>query len=221
MKNGKKRIYIVEDHPIMRDGIIRLIDLEAGMEVCGSAGSCTRALEGIEKAEADMVIVDLSLNDRNGIDLIKDLKARFMDLPVLVLSMHHEDYFAQRALRAGARGYVMKSETGETVRKAIREVSRNRLFISDKIKNKMIDQMINGNSGSVVAGTPLIERLSDREFEVFRYLSEGYKPAEIAEKLNLSIKTIDTYRSRMKEKLGLNSFSELTRQAILWMNINP
>ena len=205
----------------MRDGIIRLIGLEDGLEVCGSAESCTEALEGIEKDKADMVIVDLSLNDRNGLDLIKDLKARFIGLPILVLSMHHEDYFAQRALQAGARGYVMKSETGETVRNAIREVSRNRLFISDKIKNKMIDQMIYGNSGSVVAGIPLIERLSDREFEVFRYLGEGYKPAEIAGKLNLSIKTIDTYRSRMKEKLDLNSFSELTRQAILWMNMNP
>lgn len=212
---AEKKVFIVEDHPIMLDGISRLVEMEAGLSVLGSASTYSDALEKIELLVPDMGIIDLSLPDGNGLELIKDLKLRDIDIPILVISMHHEDYFASRALQAGAKGFLMKSAPPEKFREALREVSNNRIYVSDEVKNQLLGQMVSAKPPE--AGSDLVTHFSDRELEVFRFLGEGYKPSEIAAKMNLSVKTVDTYRERMKNKLNLESSAELTRQAIRWV----
>jgi len=212
---SKRKIVIVDDHPIVRQGLAQLINQEKDLEVCGQAGDAHEALQAIRQLHPDMVIVDIGLKDTSGMELIKDLKIQYPDLPVLTLSMYDESIYGERALRAGARGYVMKQEATAKVVTAIRRVLAGEVYVSDGMAAKMVSKLVGG--GTRAAGS-FAENLSDRELEVFRMIGEGFGTREMAEKLHLSIKTIETYRAHIKDKLGLQDANELLRTAIQWVN---
>lgn len=215
----KKRLLIVDDHPIVRQGITRLINYEEELMVCGEAGNAKEALEAVEREKPDMVIVDISLKGRSGLELIKDLRMRHQDLPVLVVSMHDESLYAERVLRAGAKGYIMKQEPPEKVLNAIRQVLSGKIFVSEKMREKMLQRYVLGSSQK---NASTVERLSDRELEVFRLIGKGMGTRQIAKELDLSIKTVETYREHIKEKLNLENSSKLLQYAIDWVqNENP
>jgi len=211
----KRRIIIVDDHPIVRQGLTQLINQEDDLYVCGQAEDAHQAMRAIRELNPDLVIVDISLRTTSGIELIKDIKVQFPNLPVLTLSMHDEAIYAERALRAGARGYIMKQEATEEVVNAIRRVLAGTVYVSQGMAAKMVSKIIAGPSEK---GTSPVDRLSDRELEVFRLIGEGYGTREMAEKLYLSVKTIETYRAHIKEKLDLQDANELLRAAIRWAN---
>lgn len=210
----KSRIFLVDDHEMFREGLRQLIEREQDMTVCGDAADATAALAGIEAANPDLVIVDISLGGASGIDLIKAVKNRYEDLPVLVVSMHEESLYSERALRAGAMGYVMKHEPSKTVKTAIRKVLDGDLFLSEKMAGTMVAKMIRGNTEQF--SSPL-EMLSDRELEVFRMLGQGKPVRLIAEEMNVTIPTVNSFRNRIKEKLKLKSSTEVMLQAIQWV----
>ena len=210
---GKTKVIIVDDHPIIRQGLAELINHEQDLVVCGYAEDAHEALGIIKETEPNIVIVDISLKETSGMDLTKDIKAQYPNLPVLVLSMHDESLYAERMLRAGAKGYVMKAEATENVVTAIRKILSGQIYVSDKMAAKMVRKLV---GGSPDAGASVIERLSDRELEVFRMIGQGYGTRQIAERLHLSIKTIETYREHIKEKLNLADASELLQYAIQW-----
>lgn len=212
---GKRTILIVDDHPIVRQGLAQLINQENDLVVCGQAEDAHSAIQAIRELDPDLVIVDISLKDTSGVELIKDLKVQYPDLPVLTLSMHDEAVYGERALRAGAKGYIMKQEATEKVVTAIRRVLMGEVYVSDGMAAKMVSKLV-GVAGKKT-GSP-IESLSDRELEVFRMIGEGYNTREMAEKLHLSVKTIETYRAHIKDKLALQDASELLRSAIQWVN---
>jgi DNA-binding NarL/FixJ family response regulator len=215
----KKRLLIVDDHPIVRQGITRLINYEDELMVCGEAGNAKEALEAVDREKPDMVIVDISLKGRSGLELIKDLRMRYQDLPVLVVSMHDESLYAERVLRAGAKGYIMKQEPPEKVLNAIRQVLSGKIFVSEKMREKMLQRYVLGSSQK---NASTVERLSDRELEVFRLIGKGMGTRQIAKELDLSIKTVETYREHIKEKLNLENSSKLLQYAIDWVqNENP
>ncbi|MBN1698059.1 MAG: response regulator transcription factor [Spirochaetales bacterium] len=215
----KKRVLIVDDHPIVRQGITRLINYEEELMVCGEAGNAKEALETVERENPDLVIVDISLKGRSGLELIKDIRMRFQDLPVLVVSMHDESLYAERVLRAGAKGYIMKQEPPEKVLDAIRQVLGGKIFVSEKMREKMLQRYVLGSSQR---NASTVERLSDRELEVFRLIGKGMGTRQIAKELDLSIKTVETYREHIKEKLNLENSSKLLQYAIDWVqNENP
>lgn len=198
----------------MRRGYSYLVDAEIDLEICGETGAALEALEQIPDVDPDLVVVDLTLEGMGGIELIKRLQSTDPDLPILVVSMHDESLYADRALRAGARGYIMKSEVESTVVEAIREILDGGIYVSEEFSTQVLMQYA-GASGSKDE-SPL-EQLSDRELEVFEYMGRGFETREIAEKLVLSPKTIDSYRARIKEKLSIESNAELTRRAVLWV----
>jgi DNA-binding NarL/FixJ family response regulator len=208
----KKCVFLVDDHPAMRQGLKELIDQEADLSVCGQAADIPSAIEGIQKTRPDIAIVDLSLKDASGLELIKDLKVRHADLPVLVLSMHAEGLYAERALKAGARGYIMKEATTENIIKAIRQVLGGEIYLSADASSKMLKKM----AGADPASAGSVESLSDRELEVFRLVGEGLRTRDIAERLHLSVKTIESYREHIKQKLHLDNAAKLTRAAVEW-----
>jgi DNA-binding NarL/FixJ family response regulator len=208
-----KKIFIVDDHAMFRDGLRQLIDREADLTVCGDAAEATEALAGINQSEPDLVIVDISLSGKSGIDLIKSIKDKHEDLPVLVVSMHEESLYAERALRAGAMGYVMKQEPAKVVKLAIRKLLAGDMHLSERMANGVISKFIHGRDE--VPPSPL-EKLSDRELEVFRMLGLGKGVRQIAEELGLTIPTINSFRNRIKEKLQLNSSTEVMLHAIHW-----
>ena len=210
----KSRIFLVDDHEMFREGLRQLIEREHDMTVCGDAADVTAALAGIEAANPDLVIVDISLGGASGIDLIKAVKNRYEDLPVLVVSMHEESLYSERALRAGAMGYVMKHEPSKTVKTAIRKVLDGDLFLSEKMAGTMVAKMIRGNAEQF--SSPL-EMLSDRELEVYRMLGQGKPVRLIAEEMNVTIPTVNSFRNRIKEKLKLKSSTEVMLQAIQWV----
>ncbi len=210
----KKRVVIVDDHPPMRKGLAQLINAEHDLHACGEAGNISEALQIVESLKPDIVMVDLALKDASGLDLIKDLKKRFPSLPVLVLSMQNESVYAERALRAGARGYIMKEETTENVVDALRQVLRGEVYLSDKMSKRILNIFANGRKEKTGSS---VESLSDRELEVFQLIGQGHQPREIAKKLHLSVKTIESYREHIKVKLNLESAAELTQAAIQWM----
>jgi len=212
---GKRTVLIVDDHPIVRQGLAMLINQEQDLVVCGQAEDAHEAMRAVRESEPDMVIVDISLKETSGVELIKDLQVQHPDLPILTLSMHDEAVYGERALRAGARGYIMKQEATEKVVTAIRRVLEGEIYVSDGMAAKMVSKLVVGAGKRT--GSP-VERLSDRELEVFRMLGEGYNTREMAEKLHLSVKTIETYRAHIKDKLGLQDASELLRSAIQWVN---
>lgn len=214
----KKRVLIVDDHPILRKGLSMLINQEPDLTVIAEADNAQRALEMIEKHKPDMLIVDISLPGIDGIELIKTVKLSHRDLPSLVVSMHDESLFAERALRAGARGYIMKQEALEKVLVAIRRVLAGEIFVSEKIATCMLEKLV--SSDDKVVSSP-IGLLSNRELTVFRMIGQGFKTSQIADKLHLSIKTIESYRAHIKEKLKLADGTDLLKYAIQWVQNTP
>jgi DNA-binding NarL/FixJ family response regulator len=206
----KSRVFVVDDHPIVRQGLAQLINGEADLVVCGEASSAREALEMLTAPLPDVVIVDISLEDRNGVELIKDMIARHPELPCLALSMYDETMYAVRVLRAGGRGYVMKQEAPKKVIAAIRRVLDGHIYVSENMATRLVDQFVLTAPGSVF---PTGE-LSDRELEVLTLIGRGHGTREIAEKLFLSVKTVEAHRERIKEKLKLKSGSELLRYAV-------
>lgn len=209
----KKRIFVVDDHAMFRDGLRRLVDLEPDLVVCGDASNATEALQRLRQSDADLVIVDLSLDGTSGIDLIKNIKRDFEDLPVLVVSMHAESLYGDRALRAGAMGYVMKSEPATTVLDAIRKVLGGDVHVSEKMATLVVSKFVRGESDQ--PPSPL-EALSDRELEVFRMLGQGKGTKEIAEEMNVALPTVSTFKNRIKEKLKMKNSTETILFALQW-----
>lgn len=210
----KKQVYLVDDHPIVRQGLIKLIDQESGLEVCGEAGCVSDALEAIKKMSPDVILVDISLENSNGIELIKLIDDLGLKIPMLVLSMHDESLYAEHALRAGASGYVMKQAASNTLIMAIEKVLEGEIYVSKAMSSQMLKMAFQGRGEHKRTGE---ERLSLRELEVFELIGRGYSTREIAEQLHLSIKTIETYRAHLKEKLQLRSGTELMKRAIHWV----
>jgi DNA-binding NarL/FixJ family response regulator len=212
----KNRILVVDDHPIVRQGLALLINQEADMLVCGEAEEAMGAMHVLASAKPDVLIVDISLNGPDGLDLLKNVRTTHPTLPVLILSMHDESIYAERALRAGANGYIMKQEATEKVLVALRRILAGEIYVSDRIANKMLKHYITG-SGTLRPSS--IADLSDRELEVFRLIGEGHGTRQIAEELHLSVKTVESYQAHIKEKLSLRSARELMQHAIQW-NMN-
>jgi DNA-binding NarL/FixJ family response regulator len=214
MKRGEKyKVLIVDDHPIFCLGMSELINKENDLFVCGSVESAKKACEAIQNLNPDLAIVDISLKDGNGIDLVEKIKIHYEGLPVLVLSMYDESLYAERALMAGARGYIMKQEAVASVVKAIRKVLAGDVYASAAVKEKVFQRL---TSPQVSAGKSPLDVLTNRELEVFRLIGEGLSTKEIADRLHLSIKTIGTYRENIKEKLNLKHFTELVKFAVHW-----
>jgi len=211
----KRKIFVVDDHPVVRQGIAMLVNHEGDMEVCGDSDSAVVALKEIDRLKPDLAIVDLSLKDGNGMDLIKDLRIRYPKLSVLVLSMHDESFYAERVLRAGARGYIAKDEGTDKVVEGIRRVLTGEVFLSDKMASKMISTAVGGRAGQ---GAPSVESLTDRELQVFELIGSGLGTRQIARSLHLSVKTIDSHREHIKQKLGLGGAAELVKHAVQWVH---
>jgi len=209
----KAAVFLVEDHPIFRDGLAMMIDGEPDLAVCGSSESIKETIPALKKHKPDVVIVDISLGDGSGLDLIKQIHEQFPTLPVLALSMHDESLFAERAVRAGAKGYVMKKEAAKTVMTAIRQVLSGALHVSEKMASKMLLKLMHPQGTH--DGSP-VDALSDREFEIFNLIARGMGPTEIAQKLKLSVKTVQAHREHIKEKLQLDNGTDLTRFALQW-----
>ena len=208
------RILIVDDHPIVREGLIAALSRKPGLEVCGEAASIVEALALIDTQHPDLAIIDLSLADGSGLDLIKRIKARDVSTKMLVLSMSDESLYAERALRAGAMGFLHKQEAREKLIRAIRQVLDGKIFVSEAINERLLQQLMIGHQP--LQQSP-ITTLSDRELEVFEQIGQGLGSSEIAQLLHLGIKTIETHRHRIKDKLQLNSGAELVRHATQWV----
>ncbi|HWW85112.1 MAG TPA: response regulator transcription factor [Vicinamibacterales bacterium] len=211
-QGAKRRVLVVDDHPIVRQGMTLLINREPDLEVCGEAEEATAAIAAIEQLQPDVVIADLSLNGPDGIDLVKAIRARSSSLPVLVLSMHDELTYAERALRAGANGYIMKQEATTRVLTAVRRILSGDVYLSDRAANRVVQQFVRGATRTE---SPIAE-LSDRELEVFRLIGQGHGTRQIAEELHLSVKTVESHQAHIKEKLSLRSARELVQHAIQW-----
>ena len=209
----KTQVLIVDDHPVIRNGLATIINHEQDMNVCGEAEDAHQALKAVTELKPDIVIADISLKNSDGLELTKNIKARYPRLPVVIFSVHDEFIYAERALLAGAKAYLMKDSLSENIIKAVRAVLKGEIFVSDTISNKFLRHIARDKAGT--AKTP-IENLSDRELEIFRLIGEGYKASQIAKQLHLSIKTIETYRTRIKEKLDIDNASELLKYSIRW-----
>ena len=207
----KARVLLVDDHAVVREGLAQLLEGEPDLAVCGEAGSAEQALDVAARTRPDLAVVDISLGGVNGLELIKNLKALQPELRILVLSMHDESHFAERALRAGATGYVMKREARTQIMDAVRAVSAGQLFVSERIRASMLHQYLHGPPKG--ESSP-ISRLSDRELEVLTLLGRGESSKEIAARLHLSQKTVDSHRTHLKEKLNLGGASDLIRFAL-------
>ena len=211
----KARIVIVDDHPIVRQGLADLINEQKDLEVCAQAADAEEAMQLVKEFEPDLAVVDITLKNTSGLELIKDINAGYPKVLVLTLSMHDELVYSERALRAGAKGYIMKAEATENVLTAIRRVLNGQIYVSDKMTARMINKLVTGHAD---VGTSVVDLLSDRELEVFGLIGRGYKTHEISQRLHVSVKTVDTYRAHIKEKLNLADAAELLRYAIQWSN---
>ena len=217
-KSECRKIFIVDDHPMMREGLAQLITEEGDLMVCGEADDAPQALEQMEKLQPDLAIVDITLRTTSGLELIKDLSIRAPQTAVLVISMHDESLYAERVLRAGGRGYVMKQEGGKKLMEAIRRVLSGKTYVSEKISAKILDLF----AGRPTENSSPVERLTDREFEVFRLIGQGLSTKQIAEKLHVSAKTVEVHRVNIKQKLNIGTAPELIRFAVRWMEAqNP
>jgi DNA-binding NarL/FixJ family response regulator len=208
----KARVFLVDDHPLVREWLTNLINQQFDLEVCGEAEEAPQALRAIEALQPDVAVVDITLASGSGLELVKDLKRIAPRLVTVVLSMHEETLYAERSLRAGARGYVTKRDTTKKIIAAIRQVLEGKLYISDEFKSIMAERFIGGAPTEETEA----ERLSDRELEVFRMLGRGLETRHIAESLNISIKTVQVYCARIKEKFHLDNATELRREAMRW-----
>jgi len=207
------KVMLVDDHPLVRRGLVQLVESEPGLDVCCDVGSAGEAIKACQQLSPDLVVIDISLGDMNGLELIKQLTSQHENLKVLVSSMHDESLFAERALHAGAMGYLNKSEAPERVLEAIWSILDGDVFLSTNMTSRMLQRMRRGEEPS--EGTS-IDKLSDRELEVFQMIGEGLTTREIASRLHLSPKTVETYREHIKEKLKLRNSNELVRQAVCW-----
>lgn len=212
-KPPRKKIFLVDDHPMMRDGMGKLIDSEPDLLCCGTANSAEEALDVILSTQPDLVITDITLPGRSGLELLKDIRAAGLPTQILVFSMHDELFYAERALKAGARGYLMKEAGSEKMLEAIRRVLSGEIAVSPSIAAKILD--IFSGQGNRRSSSP-IEKLTDREFEVYQLIGDGKSTKEIGEQLHLSGKTVAVHRGHIKEKMGLNTATELMRHAVRW-----
>jgi DNA-binding NarL/FixJ family response regulator len=213
---AKKRVLIVDDHPIFRAGLTGLVNLEAELTVCGEANDAKQAMQALEKLHPDLVLLDMSLPGKGGLELLKDIRAIAPQTPVLIISMHDETLYAERVIKAGGRGYIMKQEGPEKIVQAVRKVLSGGISVSERIAAQILDAMSGGKSGK--SGTSSsVSTLTDREFEVYRLLGQGKEPHEIARTLHLSIKTVDTHRAHIRQKLGLRNATELIHHATRWV----
>ncbi|MFZ0886208.1 MAG: response regulator transcription factor [Candidatus Acidiferrales bacterium] len=207
------RVLLVDDHPIVRQGLALLIDREADLLVCGEAEGAHSAFHAIATLRPDIVLLDISLSGPDGLDVLKEIRVKSANLPVLILSMHDETIYAERAMRAGANGYIMKQEATEKVLVAIRRILQGGVYLSDRLTNTMLQQFVHGASST--KKSPLVS-LTDRELEVFRLIGQGHGTRQIADDLHLSVKTIESYQAHIKEKLSLRNARELVQHAIEW-----
>jgi DNA-binding NarL/FixJ family response regulator len=214
--NKKHKVFLVDDHGVLRQGMKKLIDLEKDFEVCGEAADAMEALQRLPASKPDVALIDIGMKGIGGLDLIKNLKQRLPRLPILVMSMYEESLYAERALRAGAKGYIMKHEPADQVLAALRRVVSGKIYLSGAMSERMLDKL--STAEAAVSPTDV---LSDRELEVFQHLGKGFKPAEIANVLHISVKTIETYREQIKSKLKLDNASELAQYAIAWARGEP
>ena len=217
MKKAVQKVFIVDDHPMVREGLKSLIN-QADLRVCGEAENANDALKGILDTKPDAVIVDLSLKEGSGLDLIKHIKSRAPDAAVIVVSMHDERHYAERTIRAGARGYIMKGESSSKVVGALRDVLDGKLYLSPEMRAMFVERFVGGAPANTASP---VDALSNRELEVFRLLGQGYETRRIAEMLELNIKTVQTFCAKIKEKLQLGNASELLREAVRWHESNP
>ncbi len=213
-KIRKTKIMIVDDHPTLRRGLVELIALEKDMMVCAEADSVQSALELIKLHAPQVVLVDLSLKNESGLELIKDIKTRFPSVLMLVLSMHDEGFYAERVLRAGAKGYIMKQQATDKVLAAIRKILSGDVYLSEAMSSKILKNF-SGDKSS--AGGSSVDQLSDRELEVFKLIGSGLGTRQIAERFSRSVKTVETYREHIKQKMNLKDSAELTQTAIQWL----
>ncbi len=211
----KKRILIVDDHPVIRMGLVQLINSKADLEICGEAGCAKEVLQSIESLSPDLVVLDLKLPDGHGLELLKDIRACHGDVNTLVLSSNDESVYAERALKAGACGYVMKEAAAAHLVEAIRTILDGKLYVSPNV-SRLIVEMFTAGKGKGPAASP-IEKLADREFEVFQLIGEGKGSREIAGQLGISVRTIDAHRAHIKGKLGIVDGNALVRHAVRWM----
>lgn len=217
-KPPRKQLLIVDDHPMMRSGLTQLIDNTPDLKVVAEADNASQALHAMANRNFDLILLDISLPDKNGVELIKDIQALKPGLPVLVVSMHDELLYAERVLRAGGRGYIMKQEGGKKFLQAIRQVLAGGIYVSEKMSARILE----GFSGrhTATAAAP-VQRLSDREFEVFQLIGRGKGTRDIAELLHLSVKTVEVHRANLKKKLELKTAHDLVHYAIRWMTAEP
>lgn len=215
---ARKKILIVDDHPMMRDGLVALITAQPDLAVCAQAADAREALQAVEAHWPDLVLMDISLPGRSGLEAIKDLQAIQSGLAILVLSMHDEALYAERVLRAGARGYVMKQEGGKRIMDGIRAVLEGRVFVSEKMSARIMDAFTGRRPGDTGGS---VESLSDREFEVFQLIGRGRSTKEIAAQLHLSVKTVEVHRVNIKAKLQLATSPELVHYAVRWVESQP
>lgn len=212
--SSKTRVLIVDDHPITRSGLAYLINYQPDMATCCEAQNAAEALEGVLRTKPDLVLTDFTLPDKNGLELIRDIRAVRPDLPILVISMHEESLYAERVLRAGARGYITKEEGGERLMRAIRHVLSGTIYVSDKMSAQILEVFSGGTSRQQRS---LVEKLTDREFEIFELFGKGLSTQQIANRLCLSTKTISAHRANMKGKLELRTTNELIAYAARWI----
>ena len=212
-----KKIFIVDDHPVFRKGLAQLIDEEHDLSVVGEAESVDLAIERIEAVRPDLAIVDITLKDRSGMELIEYLNAQSPGLPILVISMHDESLYAERVLRAGALGYITKQEMTSDVVSAVRQVLRGKRYLSARMVDALLGKMMTGNATD---GNNPVDVLSNRELEVFQLIGQGFKRGEIANMLSLSVKTIGTHHESIKKKMHLKSATELMKYAVTWVQTN-
>ena len=209
----RRQVFVVDDHPIVRQGLALLINQQPDLSVCGEAEDAQSALESLASLKPDILVVDISLQGPDGLDLLKAIRSRDADLPVLILSMHDETVYAERALRAGAQGYIMKQEATEQVLIALRRILSHDVYVSDRIASRMLQRYIGTSKADCAAS---MTELTDRELEVFRLIGEGHSTRQIAIELHLSIKTVESYQAHIKEKLALRTSRELVQHAIHW-----
>jgi len=214
-RQARRRIFFVDDHPLVREWLASMVALEPDLEVCGQAEDAAAALETVPRARPDLMVVDLSLPRGSGLDLIKDMRSKFPEVRLLVLSMHDEASVAERAFRAGAHGYAVKRESGPRIIDGIRAVLEGKFYASPSLTAQLAGRLFSGIAGR--GGSPE-ELLSDREMDVFRLRGQGFSAKEIADRLGVSVKTVGSYDARIKEKLALSDAGELMREAVLWQD---
>lgn len=212
----KSTVLLIDDHPIVRQGLALLISREPDLSVCGEAEGAHSGLQAVAALQPDIVVLDLSLSGPDGLDVLKEIRLKSGNLPVLILSMHDETIYAERALRAGANGYIMKQEATERVLVAIRRILNGDVYVSERLTKTMLNQLVHGTAS--LKNSPIVN-LTDRELEIFRLIGEGHSTRQIADELHLSVKTIESHQAHIKEKLALRNGRELVQHAIEW-NVN-